>query len=68
MSRSPPPICPTCQIPISILHIFTDCPMYSSSLSYYNLLPDIELVLQETSQHIPNIFRFLQANNLHNKI
>ncbi|KAK9500879.1 hypothetical protein O3M35_002052 [Rhynocoris fuscipes] len=36
MSRSPPPTCPICQIPISILHIFTDCPIYFSFQSYYN--------------------------------
>ncbi|KAK9499195.1 hypothetical protein O3M35_003689 [Rhynocoris fuscipes] len=42
MSRSLPPICPTCQIPISIIHIFTNCTIFSNSLSHYNLLPDIK--------------------------
>ncbi|KAK9499333.1 hypothetical protein O3M35_002386 [Rhynocoris fuscipes] len=68
MSRSPPPICPTCQIPISIIHIFTNCTIYSNSLFHYNLPPDIKLLLPDTSPHIPNVFRFLQVNNLLNKI
>ncbi|KAK9500800.1 hypothetical protein O3M35_001995 [Rhynocoris fuscipes] len=42
-----------------------DVPSTTGSLSLYSLPPDISLLLSDSSPHIPNIFLFLQDQNLY---
>lgn len=68
MARAPPPLCPSCQVPISVLHILTECLQYTASRTLFNLPTDLSILLSDSSPYISNIIKFLKKHDLYSQI
>ena len=72
MSRSDPPLCPLCNVPLSVPHILLSCPRFNTArtsafphLSSLHRPPNISDILTESHSFcLDNLFSFLRRINI----
>jgi len=65
LNKSPPTLCPNCNIPLTICHIFIDCPLYHNERTNH-LDNTIEKIT--SYKHLNKTIDFLKATNLYHLI
>ncbi|XP_025423827.1 uncharacterized protein LOC112693116 [Sipha flava] len=65
MKKEDPPICPTCNDPMTVKHIINDCRKYELQRQKYNLTNHIA---ENLNIDTTNVLKFLRDTELHKKI
>lgn len=62
------PICETCHVAVTISHILTTCDKYRSLRDSFKLRGNLSQILSNDSKILKNVFEFLKAALIYNKI
>ena len=63
MNRGEPPICEDCDVPLTVLHIFTECRTYANHRNSLNNIPFNTLMKKHTSKY-DLVYNFLGNSGL----
>jgi hypothetical protein len=59
MTREPPTICDTCNIPLTVKHLLSECPKYTAERNQNRIPAQISEILKDDEQSVQKVLTFL---------
>ena len=60
LTKDQPPLCNSCQEPVTVKHILIDCPIYSAIRKQYHLSQDLSVLLSDDVAQVQNLIQFIK--------
>lgn len=68
LNKTPPPICETCHVQVTVAHILSECTLYSTQRNTHDMSTTISQILKDHPQSVNKLISFLKATELLSKM